>query len=57
MKIETKYDKIPVQGGSDCYCGCVWHETPLFEMPCRTYTGERKYLYRPPQSWQYINEL
>ena len=42
---------------SDCCCGCVWHETPLFEMPCRTCTGERKYLYRPPQSWQYVEEL
>lgn len=39
---------------SDCCCGCVWHETPLDEMPCRTCTSERKYLYRPPQSWQYV---
>lgn len=43
--------------GSDCCCGCVWHETPLEEMPCRTCTGERKYLYRPPQSWQYVEEI
>lgn len=45
------------ESGSDCCCGCVWHETPLLEMPCRTCTGERKYLYRPPQSWQYIEEV
>lgn len=44
------------ESGSDCCCGCVWHETPLFEMPCRTCTGGRKYLYRPPQSWCYIEE-
>lgn len=43
--------------GSDCCCGCFWHETPLEEMPCRTCTGERDYLYRPPQSWQYVEEL
>lgn len=42
---------------SDCCCGCVWHETPLDEMPCRTCTSERKYLYRPPQSWQYVEEV
>lgn len=29
----------------------------LEEMPCRTCTGERRYLYRPPQSWQYVEEL
>lgn len=45
------------ESGSDCCCGCVWHETPLEEMPCRTCTEERKYLYRPPQSWQYVEEL
>lgn len=45
------------ESGSDCCCGCVWHETPLEEMPCRTCTGERRYLYRPPQSWQYVEEL
>lgn len=44
------------KSGSDCCCGCVWHETPFFEMPCRTCTGERKYLYRPPQSWCYVEE-
>ena len=27
------------------------------EMPCRTCTGERRYLYRPPQSWCYVQEL
>lgn len=43
--------------GSDCCCGCVYHETPLEEMPCRTCTGERRYLYRPPQSWQYVEEM
>lgn len=41
---------------SDCCCGCMWNATPLEEMPCRTCTGERKYLYRPPQSWQYVDE-
>ena len=45
------------ESGSDCCCGCVWHETPLEEMPCRTCTGERKYLYRPPQSWCYVEDL
>ena len=45
------------ESGSDCCCGCVWHETPLEEMPCRTCTGERKYLYRPPQSWCYVEGL
>ena len=45
------------ESGSDCCCGCVWQETPLDEMPCRTCTAERKYLYRPPQSWQYVEEL
>lgn len=42
---------------SDCCCDCVWHETPLKKMPWRTCPGERKYLYRPPQSWQYVEEL
>lgn len=45
------------ESGSDCCCGCVWHETPLLEMPCRTCPGDRKYLYRPPQSWQYVDEV
>lgn len=52
----SEFYTIP-ESGSDCCCGCVWHETPLEEMPCRTCTGERKYLYRPPQSWQYVEEL
>lgn len=43
--------------GGDCCCGCVYHETPLEEMPCRTCTGERRYLYRPPQSWCYVEEI
>ena len=45
------------ESGSDCCCACVYHETPLEEMPCRTCTSERRYLYRPPQSWQYVEEL
>lgn len=43
--------------GSDCCCSCVCNETPLDEMPCRTCTRERNYLYRPPQSWQYVEEI
>lgn len=45
------------ESGSDCCCGCVWHETPLFEMPCKTCTGERKYLHRPPQSYMFVEEV
>lgn len=45
------------ESGSDCCIACVYHETPLEEMLCRTCTGERRYLYRPPQSWQYVEEL
>nr|DAJ44877.1 MAG TPA: helix-turn-helix domain-containing protein [Caudoviricetes sp.] len=45
------------ESGSDCCCGCVYHETPLEEMPCKTCTGERRYLYRPPQSWMYVKEI
>ena len=52
----SEFYTIP-ESGSDCCCGCVWHETPLDEMPCRTCTAERKYLYRPPQSWQYVEEI
>lgn len=52
----SEFYTIP-ESGSDCCCGCVWHETPLDEMPCRTCTGERKYLYRSPQSWMYVEEI
>lgn len=45
------------ESDNDCCIACVYHETPIEEMPCRTCTGERKYLYRPPQSWQYVEEL
>ena len=45
------------ESGSDCCIACVYHETPLEEMPCRTCTGERRYLYRPPQSWCYVEEI
>lgn len=45
------------ESGSDCCCGCVYYETPLEEMPCKTCTGERSYLYRPPQSWMYVEEI
>ena len=45
------------ESGSDCCCGCVYHETPLEEMPCKTCAGERRYLYRPPQSWCYVEEI
>ena len=52
----SEFYTIP-ENGSDCCCGCIWNETSLDEMPCRTCTSERKYLYRPPQSWQYVEEL
>lgn len=52
----SEFYTIP-ESGSDCCCGCVWHETPLYEMPCRTCTGERKYLYRPPQSYMYVENV
>lgn len=45
------------ESGNDCCIACVHHETPIEEMPCRTCTGERRYLYRAPQSWQYVEEL
>ena len=45
------------ESGNDCCIACVHHETPVEEMPCRTCTGERRYLYRAPQSWQYVEEL
>lgn len=44
------------KSGSDCCVGCIYHETPLEENPCRSCDGERNYLYRPPQSWQYVEE-
>ncbi len=43
------------------YCsGCVHHENPVTEYPCnecRRDAFERQYLYRPPQSWQYVEDL
>lgn len=45
------------KSGDDCCIACVYHETPVEEMPCKTCTGERRYLYRPPQSWQYVGEV
>ena len=45
------------ESGNDCCIACVHHETPLEEMPCRTCTGERRYLYRPPQSYMYVEEI
>lgn len=45
------------KSGSDCCFGCLWNATPLDEMPCRTCKRERKYLYRPPQSYMYVEEL
>lgn len=45
------------ESGNDCCIACVYHETPIEEMPCRTCTGERRYLYRSPQSWQYVEKL
>lgn len=45
------------KSGNDCCIACVYHETPIEEMPCKTCTVERRYLYRPPQSWQYVEEL
>lgn len=39
------------------YCtGCIYHETPACEFPCYLCNGDRKYLYRPPQSWCYVEE-
>ena len=52
----SEFYTIP-KSGSDCCFGCLWNATPLDEMPCRTCKRERKYLYRPPQSWQYVEEL
>lgn len=45
------------KSGDDCCIACIYHETPVEKMPCKTCTGERRYLYRPPQSWQYVEEV
>jgi hypothetical protein len=45
------------ESGSDCCFGCIWNATPLDEMPCRTCKRERKYLYRPPQSYMFVEEV
>lgn len=52
----SEFYTIP-KSGSDCCFGCLWNATPLDEMPCRTCKRERKYLYRPPQSYMYVEEL
>ena len=43
------------------YCdGCVHHECPVTEYPCCECCADernRAYLYRPPQSWCYVEEL
>lgn len=40
------------------YCsGCVHHETPVGEYPCNECDGNRNYLYRPPQSWCYVEQV
>ena len=43
------------------YCiGCPHHECPATEYPCYDCAGDkdnRAYLYRPPQSWCYVEEL
>lgn len=43
------------------YCiGCPHHECPDAEYPCCKCIADernRAYLYRPPQSWQYVEEL
>ena len=45
------------ESGNDCCIACVHHETSIEEMPCRTCTGERRYLYRAPQSRCYVEEI
>ncbi len=52
----SEFYTIP-KSGSDCCFGCLWNATPLDEMPCRTCKRERKYLYRPPQSYMFVEEL
>jgi predicted transcriptional regulator len=43
------------------YCqGCVHHECPVTKYPCYECVGDkdnRAYLYRPPQSWCYVEEV
>lgn len=45
----------------DCYedycIACPHHEVPVEEEPCNSCDGNRKYLYRPPQSWCYVKEI
>ena len=42
----------------DSLCdGCVHHECPIDQYPCNSCNGDRKYLYRPPQSWCYVEQL
>lgn len=47
--------------GSRDYCdGCVHHECHVTEYPCCECLADernRVYLYRPPQSWCYVQEL
>ncbi len=44
--------------GNGDYCGgCVHHECPIDTEPCRSCQGDRKYFYRPPQSWCYVEEV
>ena len=45
------------KNGSDCCVGCIYHETPNYEMPCVKCFGDRKYLIRPPQGWCYVEKL
>ncbi len=45
------------KNGGDCCVGCIYHETPNYEMPCVKCFGDRKYLIRPPQSWCYVEEV
>lgn len=43
------------------YCqGCVHHECPVTKYPCYECVDDkdnRAYLYRPPQSWCYVEEV
>ena len=41
--------------GVEEYCiACPHHEVDVVEEPCKNCDGNRKYLYRPPQSWCYV---